>query len=411
MSKDNKSFFKEKNSWSEIKDRLLGSYLPAYFQKVLMTHRPILYVDCFAGKGKFDDNKDGSPRIALRVREERLNATNADIGSATIDVCFIELNHADELTQNVSDFNIEHGEKIIISGRYEEEIEKLLSEKKEYNVFLYIDPYGIRELDFDLLVKFSTYELNSIEMLINMNTFGFFRAACQVMQVDKVQQDEAFQDSSEIVEYDPTEFDESTKSKDLLNSIAGGTYWQAIVQDYKSGVLDGYKAERRFSTEYKQHLRQHYKYVLDMPIRMKPNHRPKYRMIHVSNHEHGCILMADNIASRKDELFIDIQDEGQTSLFDQTAENDIISPEGIQQKMHDLLKSYPQGIHANKLLAEFYTEYGVLCKSGKVKSVWKTMEDSGLIEVSRVPSTTSAGRKSRFYEETKGKTVTIKRRA
>ena len=63
MSKDNRDFFKEKKDWSEIKDTLLGAYLKPYFQKVLMTKRPIFYVDCFSGKGRFDDGKPGSPVI------------------------------------------------------------------------------------------------------------------------------------------------------------------------------------------------------------------------------------------------------------------------------------------------------------------------------------------------------------
>ena len=53
MSKDNKDFFKKKNEWSEIKDRLLGCYLTPYFQKVLLTRKPIFYVDCFAGYLQF----------------------------------------------------------------------------------------------------------------------------------------------------------------------------------------------------------------------------------------------------------------------------------------------------------------------------------------------------------------------
>jgi len=65
MPKDNKDFFKTKNRWSEIKDRLLGCYLTPYFQKALKTGQPIFYVDCFAGKGKFEDGKSGSPIIAL----------------------------------------------------------------------------------------------------------------------------------------------------------------------------------------------------------------------------------------------------------------------------------------------------------------------------------------------------------
>lgn len=42
MAKDQTGFFKEKKEWSKIKDTLLGGYLPQYFQKVLLTKRPII---------------------------------------------------------------------------------------------------------------------------------------------------------------------------------------------------------------------------------------------------------------------------------------------------------------------------------------------------------------------------------
>lgn len=61
MAKNQRDFFKKKNEWSEIKDTLLRCYLPQYFQKLLVSGKPIFYIDCFAGKGKFDDGNDGSP--------------------------------------------------------------------------------------------------------------------------------------------------------------------------------------------------------------------------------------------------------------------------------------------------------------------------------------------------------------
>ena len=73
MSKDNSDFFKQKNSWSLIKDRLLSGYLAPYMQKVLTTNKKICYVDCFSGKGKFDDGQLGSPLIALKIRDDCLS--------------------------------------------------------------------------------------------------------------------------------------------------------------------------------------------------------------------------------------------------------------------------------------------------------------------------------------------------
>lgn len=406
MPKDNKDFFKVKNSWSVIKDSLLSGYLPQYFQKVLMTHRPIYYVDCFAGKGKFDDGSPGSPRIALQIREECLRRTTLQDGQ--IDACFIDLNYAADLNVNIAEFCNANHHPMVISGRYEDEIERLLASKRGVNVFLYIDPYGIKALNSTLFDKFATYGFRSIEMLINMNSFGFFRDACRVMRVD-YQNDEALSDLDDLVEYEPTVVDNSHQSEALLDSIAGGDYWQAIVKDYNDGRIDGYQAERRFSTEYKQRLRQKYTYVLDMPIRMKSGQRPKYRMIHVSNHEHGCILMADNMASRCDELFTYIQQKGQLSFLDQNFENELIDKKDIRDKMVKFLSNFPGGITADKLLASFNTSYGVLCKSGVIKAIWKDMEDDKEIIVDRDPALTVGNRPSRTFTEDKNQRITIRR--
>lgn len=405
MPKDNSAFFEKKTTWSETKDRLLGCYLPQYFQKVLMTHKPIFYVDCFAGKGRFNDGKDGSPRIALKIREDCIGRTNSQ--NARIDSCFIDLNYADELKTNISEFST-GGTLDVISGKYEDEIEGLLSRKRGVNVFLYIDPYGIKALDCSLFDKFAGqgYGFGSIEMLINMNSFGFMRAACRAMRVD-YNDVESF---DELVEYDPTIVDTSSQSIQTLTDIAGGDYWQAIVRDYNAGVIDGYQAERRFSTEYKQRLRKSYMYVLDMPIRLKPGQRPKYRMIHVTNHEAGCILMADNMSARSDELFIEIQHQGQLSLFDHNTENEVINTDEIRHKVSDFLRNFPQGMTADKLIALFFTQQGVLCKSGVIRDIWKDMEKCGTIEVTRTPATTITGRRTTFFTEGKGQSVLIRRK-
>ena len=65
MAKKNDDFFVKKKPWSKVKDELLGCYLKPYVAKILHTRKPLAYVDCFAGKGKFDDGNPGSPLIAL----------------------------------------------------------------------------------------------------------------------------------------------------------------------------------------------------------------------------------------------------------------------------------------------------------------------------------------------------------
>lgn len=414
MSKNNEDFFKEKNSWSVIKDRLLGCYLAPYFQKVLMTKKPIFYVDCFAGKGKFEDGNDGSPLIALKAREDCLNRTNRPDLLGAIKTCFIDLNYAQELQTNIDASNVSYDAPEVLSGKYEDIIEDCLKRHSGENVFLYIDPYGIKALDSTLFDRFESIGFNTFEMLINFNSFGFFRDACRVMKVD-YSHDKALQDLDDLVEYDPTYVSSNTKSRELLSNIAGGDYWMKIVQDYNDGKIDGYRAEKRLSTEFKQRLRQRYSYVLDMPIRLKAGNRPKYRMIHVCDHEDGCFLMAQNMQLRKDELFINIQQGGQYSIFDydpnftSTTEGEWTTKPEIEAKIKYALDKYRGGISITKFIANFVNEFGLICDFRMIYDIMEELSAVGYISIERDPAKTKTGRNSRFWEEKKNQSVTVRR--
>jgi hypothetical protein len=64
------SFFDAKRSWSVIKGRVLGNYMPPDLSKVRLLGHPIILVDCFAGEGKFGDDQPGSPLIMCKMAEK-----------------------------------------------------------------------------------------------------------------------------------------------------------------------------------------------------------------------------------------------------------------------------------------------------------------------------------------------------
>ena len=71
-------------------------------------------------------------------------------------------------------------------------------------------------------------------------------------------------------------------------------------------------------------------YVLNMPLRIRKGQRPKYRMIHATNHRDGCLLMVDNICNRWQALQ-DIQTCGQLTLWEENCENQIVDDEDIEK--------------------------------------------------------------------------------
>ena len=408
MPKDNRDFFNQKKIWSEVKDELLGCYLVPYFNKILSMGNPILYVDCFAGKGKFDDGKPGSPLTALQSLDSSLAVCRGRIPS--VDMKFIELNHHKDLVANIP--NQHSGRCEVIGGKFEDNIKPLLQNamaaNRQLNVFLYVDPYGVKVLNatlFDsLAVAFSTAEL-----LINLNSFGFIREACRVKKVSfREREDDVFGD---LEEYDSSVMD----SIQELNDIAGGDYWQAIIDKYSKGTLDCYQAEQEFSHQYKHRLRRSYTYVLDMPIRLKAGQHPKYRMVHATNHPSGCVLMADNIAKRTDRLVIEIQNNGQLSLMQQTAENEFVDDDLLEALVKNEVDELTTFTPLTTFLADFYNAYGVTCgtprlSSGKSGSVLKTLEKSGYITVQRNPAVSEkTGKKTTFWSENAKQKISIRR--
>ncbi|MCL2286827.1 MAG: three-Cys-motif partner protein TcmP [Firmicutes bacterium] len=409
MPKKNSDFFKEKKTWSEVKDDLLGYYLIPYFTKILCTRKPTIYIDGFAGKGKFDDGKNGSPLTAIECLQSSQSKFQGQYTMPTISMKFIELNHANDLTNNLKSVQYQNYE--VISGAFENTIipllQSALAKGSDQNVFLYIDPYGVKALNaalFDALPGV----FQSAELLINFNSWGLLRMAFALKLTE-------FRELSGEIFADLEEYDNTiVNSIEEINEIAGGTYWQDIVERYNKKEIDGYQAEKELSEKYKLRLRESYAYVLDMPIRFKIGNHPKYRMVFATNHSDGCLLMADNIAARTDKLVVTIQRGGQMTLFGETAENEMVSDDILINKVKKTLENIRDYTRLNIVLANFFNEHGVLCSisalSSGSNSVLKELERSGYIDVKRTPNTTARGKLTTFWQDGKGKTIEIKRK-
>lgn len=397
MAKKNDNFFVEKKAWSVVKDDLLGCYFKPYVSKIFHTYKPLVYVDCFAGKGKFEDGNQKSPLIALDIINQCQASTKMQ--NTNVEATFIDLNYADDLKENLKSFPWVK----IISGKYEDNIRSILKGKNGYNVFLYIDPYGIKALQCNMFDEFAKGKFNSIELLINMNSFGFIREACHAMGTS-FEDKEIFDD---LVEYEPTKMDASDKSIKDLNDIAGGDYWQTIIASYKKNEINGYKAEELFAEQYCMRLMESYTYVLNMPLRIKRGQRPKYRLIHSTNHRDGCLLMVDNIRKRWD-LLQDIQTDGQMQLFTETPDNEIIDESVIRQKTIEHFSQCTNWTSLHDALAIFFMKYGPICATGDVKKILLQLHKDGDLGISRNPDVTDKGTPTKFMSESSKQTVSVR---
>lgn len=383
MGNNTDDFFDEKKEWSVIKDQVLSCYLKPYFSKIKTTNKPITYIDGFAGAGLFHDGKKGSPLIAYEVAEEVDQNLN-------INYVFVEKKYHEELKENAKELKNTR----IIAGKYEDNIVDLIKQNIGNNVFIYIDPYGIKNMNFSYFEEMNHTLLYSVEFLMNFNSFGFFREGCRLLKV-KCEVEDEFKELNKL------------SGIEHMNEIAGGTYWQDIIFDYRDGKITAHEAERRFTKQYCDKImnRKLFEYVINIPLRNKPGNPPKYRLIFGTNHIEGVILMNNNMCKRMDELQ-DIQTGCMTSLFAQNSENDIITNDEISKNILPILND--KEIEYNEFLFRYIRQYGVT-KTSMINECLKKFINDGIIEIRREPATTVTGRKSTFIASGKDKKSYIRK--
>lgn len=394
MQKDTKNFFVRKKEWSEVKDALLECYLTPYITKIIHTHKTINYVDCFAGKGKFDDGKFGSPILALNIIANCMRKNNG-FSFPKINKYFIERDYSIELKENLKNYSNVN----VINGTYQDNIKNILRHKNGENVFLYIDPFGIKCLDFSLYDFYSKSDFSSMEMLINFNSFGFIREACRIKKMETIHISEIDTIIKKI-----GGLEQDVESEQDLSNIAGGDYWIKIIEDFYLRKITCYEAEKKFSEAYCNKLKERFKYVVNMPIRLKVGQQPKYRMIHATNNEEGCLLMVQNICNRWENLSdIQTKNNGQ-SLFEENIENEIIDDSFTKEIILTHLQKYDSPVHMNQFLAELFTTKGVFTKWKSLQKVFKNLEINNEIIFIRNPKITKTGKPSTFiYENIKNR--------
>jgi len=224
-------FFVEKKPWSILKDTIIDHYLKPYIAKILFTNRPLHLIDCFAGKGNFDDGSVGSPIIiAKHIKSMLENPHNRNKG---ITGHFVEKKYHQKLSENLSGYsNCE-----VLLGTFEDNLTNILEIPSTDNMFLYVDPYGIKSLDFTHFKLIRENNFRSLELLMNFNSIGFLREGLRLLKCEK-----RYEDEQEDDDYETGDVSDIGN----MNCIANGDYWRRILAAYDDDKLSFSDAEEAF---------------------------------------------------------------------------------------------------------------------------------------------------------------------
>jgi three-Cys-motif partner protein len=272
-------FFRTKRSWSNVKDEILGHYIDCYLKTVQRLQRRIIIVDGFSGPGIFGDDTPGSPLIICKSISD-----NAQ-GRVGIACLFADAHpgHRVALERNLAPY-IRAGVSAAPFSDWSAAVARALELGAGATLFFYLDPYGIKELDFDMVRQIYERDAKkSTEVLINFSFRTFMRMSGNWSYTDS-----ASEISRRVKE----------GKTDTVNRVMGGDYWQGIITDPS---LDKIGREDAVIDAYMERVRQFFPYVYSVPVKERDDtdyHVPadelaRYHLIFGTRSPRAVVYMND----------------------------------------------------------------------------------------------------------------------
>lgn len=168
-----KQFFEKQTISSRIKASIVSEYFPSYCKIIVKKHTPkeIRYIDLFAGPGIYEDGKLSTPMLIAK------QCQNNDFLRQTVKMIFNDNKYSSDLEDN---FHHQFPEKTFSKkphfGKSTVGEEKAISDflmcnthngsKNDFPSLLFIDPFGYKGIETEILAKFLRNWGNEYESIL-----------------------------------------------------------------------------------------------------------------------------------------------------------------------------------------------------------------------------------------------------
>ncbi len=247
--------------YMRAKHEILEKYLKAWTQ-ILWKFRRLLYVDCFAGKGKYDSGEYGSPIIALKAMEKILiKYPRTQAYALFIDTEQDNLDFLKQLIENEKSIeNIKVECKKINYREFISSFEEIIPEQfQNVPTLIVLDPFG-----------YSLIGLQDLAWFMSRKTTEFILTFM-------------YRDLNRFLKTEHAR-------KDIINVFGSDEILRLIKTEMKS-----YEREQTIIDFYINQLKNSAKVKFVQPFcvkkKIKTKHRTIYYLIHGTNHSKGLQVM------------------------------------------------------------------------------------------------------------------------
>ncbi|MCS5501310.1 three-Cys-motif partner protein TcmP [Lysinibacillus sp. A4] len=167
---------------TKAKHKILKSYLGAWFPIMAFTNPKIVYIDGFAGPGRYLEGEDGSPIYALKIAREIFEKHYLKLKDKQFVFFFIEANKEsfESLKKEINDLKLPSNFSVsIINDEFRNVMVEIFDYLDKNNnklapTFAFIDPFGTKGVPFEIVKKIMSYK--KCEVFFNHMYSGVMRS-------------------------------------------------------------------------------------------------------------------------------------------------------------------------------------------------------------------------------------------
>lgn len=256
---------------SVFKHELLRCYIPPFgaMTSSRTDGKRVVYLDGYAGEGRYASGEPGSAEIALRVAAHHLEKAGLNWS------CFFSEQQGksfDLLEKVVAEYRAEGVDARAHRGDVDGILDQVTTEAAGLPLFLFLDPCGLC-LPFDRLIDVLARKRQGkwppTELLMNFSMMAVWRLGGHVKSPRG-----------------------NEKSLRRFDDVCGGPWWREYFLD--PAVKE---PEQEVATEYGRRLNEATGMnVLSVPVRKAPHHKPVYELVFATRSQHGLWAVGDAIA-------------------------------------------------------------------------------------------------------------------
>ncbi|GAA0897901.1 MULTISPECIES: three-Cys-motif partner protein TcmP [Streptomyces violaceusniger group] len=275
---------------SVFKHELLRRYIPPFGGMTSRQSRDkrVVYLDGYAGEGRYESGEPGSAEIAMRVasyyRSRGLNLS-----------CFFVEEQAksfERLLEVLQTYRARGVDARAHRGEVDGVLDDVVLRARGVPLFLFLDPCGLclpMERLVDVLARRRPGTRPATELLMNFSMMAVRRLGGHV-----------------------TSPKGNEKSLERFDAVCGGRWWR----EYFSGAASEQDAAEAVAAEYARRLEQQTDMsVQSVPVAADPDVKPVYHLVFGTRSPYGLWVFGDAVARARDEWWKTLELREDDALF------------------------------------------------------------------------------------------------